>query len=311
MRRRAFIAGVSACAAVPVPTSAATESEPEMRIIRRGGINLATQAFGDPSGVPLLLIMGATASMLGWPDALCEALARSGHYVVRYDHRDTGQSTAVPLGSAAYDVEDMAGDALAVMDGYSLASAHLMGMSLGGFIAQMLAVSHPDQVRSLVLIASEPLGWDGADLPHIDPALLDHFAALPALDWSDRAAVAAFLLEIDRISAGPRAIFDETAARGRIAEVLSRMQSPASMFNHAARTTRGDWTGAFRTIRQPTLVIHGEMDPVLPLANGQALADGIPGATLAVLKDVGHGLPVAELDRIADLVAVHVRDAGD
>jgi pimeloyl-ACP methyl ester carboxylesterase len=280
-----------------------------MRRIETGGITLCTDSFGDPKDPVLLLIMGATASMLGWPDALCDGLAARGLFVLRFDHRDTGQSTTCPPGEADYSVEDMAGDVVAILDAYGRRSAHLMGMSLGGYIAQMVALDHPDRVRSLTLVASEPLGWDGAALPQITPAFLDHFAALADLDWSDRAAVEGFLLGSDRLCAGSATPFDDAAARARIGAVLDRTDSPASMFNHAALTLSRDWTGGVRRIGCPTLVIHGTDDPILPLPNGRAIAASIPGAELMVLEGVGHELPQGRLDDIAAGIARHVRAA--
>lgn len=129
-----------------------------MTIVAHAGVRIVTEALGRPGDPPILLVMGATASMLGWPDAFCAALAAERLRVIRFDHRDTGRSTTVPPGAATYAVEDMAGDLVAILDAYGLPQAHLVGMSLGGYLSQMLAVTHPDRVASLTLIASEPLG---------------------------------------------------------------------------------------------------------------------------------------------------------
>ena len=266
-----------------------------------------TEGFGQPEDPALLLVMGATASMLGWPDAICTALADRGFFVIRFDHRDTGQSTTSAPGTAAYTVEDMADDALAILDAYGIGRAHVAGMSLGGYIAQMLAVGHPARIRTLTLIASEPLGWDGAPLPHISDAFLDHFAALGTLDWSDTEAVTAFLLESERLCAGTAVPFDAPRHRARIARVLARTDSPASMFNHGTLTIRHDWTGRVREIGCPTLVLHGAVDPILPLANGEALAAAIPGADLLVLPGIGHELPAPLYATLATQIAHHAR----
>lgn len=272
---------------------------------------LASQSFGSPSGPPLVLIMGATASMLGWPTALCQMLADHGLYVLRFDHRDTGESPTCPPGAPDYTVEDMAADVLAVMDAHGLPKAHLMGMSLGGYLAQMLALTDPERVLTLTLIGSEPLGWDGPPLPHIAPKIMDHFAALTTLDWSDRNAVIAFLTGTETLMAGSGAPFDATAARDYAAATLDRATRPASMFNHAQLTTTQDWTGAFRKITQPTLVMTGADDPVLPPDNARALAAGIPGATLHLLPGIGHELPPRCHAEIAARVAALVRGTPD
>ena len=281
-----------------------------LHLIPARDARLAAQDFGRPGDPPFLLVMGATASMLGWPDALCTALAAHGLHVIRFDHRDTGRSTTSPPGTASYAVEDMAADLIAILDHLGLPAAHLAGMSLGGYLAQMAALDHPGRVLSLTLIASEPLGWDGAPLPHMSDAILAHFGALATLDWQDSTAITAFLMGIDRLCAGSIQPFDAAAARARIAKVLARTDSPASMFNHAGLASRADWTGRFRAIACPTLVLHGAEDPVLPPANGAAIAEGIPGARLHVLPGMGHDLPAALLPDLARRMADHVRADG-
>lgn len=280
-----------------------------MGLVEHEGVSIATQTFGDPSDPAILLVMGATASMLGWPDELCSALAAHGFFVIRFDHRDTGESTTVPPGEAVYAVEDMAGDIIAILDAFELGKAHLVGMSLGGFIAQMVAVEHPERIASLTLIASEPLGWDGEPLPQISQAFLDHFGVMGTLDWSDHEAVTDFLLESERLCAGTGAHFDHDRERARIEQVLSRTDSAASMFNHGALTMRKDWTGRFREIDRPVLVIHGEVDPILPVENGRAIAAGIAGASLFVLPETGHKIPLLKIPEIADRIAAHVYSA--
>ena len=149
-------------------------------------------------------------------------------FVIRFDHRDTGQSTTVPPGAADYAVEDMADDVMAIFDAYCLGSAHLAGMSLGGYIAQMAALMWPARVQSLTLIGSEPLGWDGPPLPQISDEFLAHFGALGGLDWSDREEVIAFLLKGERLCANNASAFDEKNVRTQIERVLSRTHSPAA-----------------------------------------------------------------------------------
>lgn len=288
----------------PGPTDrGATEEPATVRPVRNGDVVLTTQAFGPADGVPLVLAMGATASMLWWPEALCEELAGRGFRVVRYDNRDTGQSTSWPPGEADYAAEDMAEDLLAVLDGHGFASAHLAGMSLGGYVAQMLSIDHPARVRSLTLIGAEPLGGAAHALPGIDDRFLAHFAGFPAVDWSDRTAAAAFLMEIARLSAGSGHGFDEEATARRIAGELDRAADIRSAFNHGQVGTRRDWTGAAASLTVPVLVLHGEEDPILPLANGEAIARLAPDARLVVLRGTGHELCGADLPLIARTIA--------
>lgn len=278
-----------------------------MRVVEHQDVKLTTEAFGDRNDPAVLLIMGATASMLGWPDAFCASLAGCGFHVIRFDHRDTGQSTTVPPGEATYTVEDLADDAIAILDAYRIDKAHLVGMSLGGYLAQMLAVAHPGRIASLTLIASEPLGWDGAALPHISQVFLDHFGTLASLDWSDREAVTDFLIKSERLCAGTAVPFDEDGERARVERVMSRTDSLPSMFNHGALSTREQWTGRFRDIRCPVLVIHGSEDPILPVENGRAIAQGMADASLLILAGVGHEIPSSKIPEIVDQIAGHLR----
>ncbi|QLQ17666.1 MAG: alpha/beta hydrolase [Exiguobacterium profundum] len=278
-----------------------------MRIIETGGLRLATEGFGKPGDPAVVLVMGATASMLGWPEAFCTGLAAQGRRVIRFDHRDTGASTTLAPGAAGYAVEDMATDVQAVMDGHGIGRAAVMGMSLGGYIGQMVALMAPERVSALILLASEPLGWDGPELPHMSAAVLAHFGDLAGLDWTDAAAVAEFMVETERLCAGSVPGFDADAARARVAAVQARTDSPASMFNHASLTLREDWTGRFRQIALPVLVIHGAEDPVLPAANGEALAAGIAGAEVMIVPGMGHDLVAPHVDQIAERVGAFLK----
>ena len=305
--RRAILAAGAIFVSLPRFAAGQDVEASDMKIVQIRGIEIATQTFGSPSDPAILLIMGATASMLGWPDELCAGLARQGFFVIRFDHRDTGHSTTVPPGMAEYSVEDMAEDVLGIMDAYNLDKATLMGMSLGGFIAQMVALTHPERVRSVVLVSSEPLGWDGGELPHISQEFLSHFRKLSTLDWSNHDAVVNFLLASDKLSHGTGQPFDEATARSRVENVIANTDNPASMFNHASVSTEMDWTGRFREIACPTLVIHGEDDPILPVENGRAIASGIDGSELVILHGVGHELPAASLPEIIERIAHHMR----
>ena len=270
--------------------------------VENGDVTIATESFGPTDGAGVVLIMGATASMLWWPEQLCRRLADTGLRVVRYDNRDTGRSTSYEPGSATYTVEDLAGDLLAVLDAYGFERAHLVGMSLGGLIAQITAVSSPERVASMTLIGSEPLGGSDAELPGIDERFMTHFATMGDLDWADHDAVAGFLLEIARLSAGTPDAFDPEPSSARIAAEQRRTDSMQHAFNHATMEAERDWTGCLAGVTTPTLVIHGELDPILPLANGRAIHDQIAGSRLHVLPGVGHELPDESIGEIATAI---------
>jgi pimeloyl-ACP methyl ester carboxylesterase len=266
-----------------------------------GAIELAAETFGDADDDAIVLVMGATASMLWWPEYLCNQLAKAGFRVVRYDHRDTGRSTTAAPGEVDYTAEDLTADLIGVMDALDIGTAHLFGMSLGGYISQIAALRYPDRVRSLTLLGSEPLGSTD-DLPGIDDAFMVHFEAMADLDWTDHDAVEAFLVGIGRLSAGSPERFDEAGTRRRVRAEIDRAENIASAFNHALVATRDDWTGAVDRIAKPTLVIHGRHDPILPIANGEAIAAHVAGARLEVLDDAGHELHPLDLDHVRDAV---------
>lgn len=274
--------------------------------IEGAGCKIAAESFGNPNDPAVILVMGATASRLWWPSEFCRRLADAGRFVIRFDHRDTGQSTTVPPGKSDYSIEDLADDVLRVLEGFSVSSAHLVGMSLGGLICQLLTLRNPERFRSLTLIAAEPLGGDRIDAPPIAPVFLSHFQGLESLDWEDQTAVAAFLFETARLSAAPQRGPDETRVRQRIAAEMERANHLASAFNHA--TVNGDlsrWD--LHNIAVPTLVIHGAHDSIVALENGQAIARQIAAANLVVLKDAGHELHTADLETIAAAIVEHTR----
>ncbi|WP_085467821.1 alpha/beta fold hydrolase [Mesorhizobium australicum] len=274
-------------------------------VVRSGEVLLAAETFGSPSDPALVLVMGATASMMWWPEELCRALAARGFHVVRYDHRDTGRSTN---GMPDYSVEEMMQDLVAVLDHYRIERVHLIGTSLGALICQMVALSFPQRVRSLTLIAAEPLGWTGPDLPGMAPEVSAHFGRLATLDWTSRTAVADFMLGVARLCAATSSAFDEKRERLRIEAEMDRAREMRSAFNHSRIGLRGDWSGAIGRIGQPVLVIHGAEDPVVPIDNGRAIASTARNARLLELSGVGHELPeraiVPIVEAIADFVAL-------
>ena len=269
---------------------------------------LAVETFGSPLDPPVLLVMGATASMLWWPESFCSTIADSGFFVARYDHRDTGRSTTGIPGEVGYSAEDLAADLVAIVGHLDHGPAHFIGMSLGGYISQIVAVTHPDRVATLSLIASEPLGVEPGTLPGIDDRFIAPFERLAALDWHNNDDVEQFMVEIGRLSAGSPQRFDEAATRRRVTAEIARSSNIASAFNHGLVTTTHDWTNATRNITQPTIVIHGALDPILPLPNGQALANLIEGAQLHVLPNAGHELNPRDLDELTSLLIGFLAD---
>jgi pimeloyl-ACP methyl ester carboxylesterase len=275
------------------------------RVIETRGIQLCTEAFGSPGDPPILLVMGAVSSMKWWPDPLVSRLVAAGRFVIRFDQRDTGGSTTYPPGAPGYTVEDLAEDVLSVLDAYGLARAHLVGMSLGGMLSQIVALKAPERVRSLTLISAEFLGDLGFTPPPLSPALLAHFGTAATLDWSHEASVLDFMVEAGRLNASGRRPYDAALARRVAAEEFRRSRNIQSMMNHALLTGGEQWYGRTHQLRAPLLVIHGALDPVVAYVHGEALSRAVPGARLVTLDDAGHELHEADWPTIAEAIIAH------
>lgn len=227
------------------------------RHVEANAVSLHYEAVGDPSDPAVLLIMGAMSSGVWWPEEFCRRLAGRGRYVIRYDHRDTGKSTSFAPGEASYPVEDLSDDAVAVLDGYGLDRAHLVGMSLGGYLAQLIAVKHARRALSLTLIASERLAAADPELPAMDPSIAEYHARATELDWSDRDSVVSYQVGAWRLLSGSAHSFDGPAIR-RMAEAdLDRTPSLLTTFNHAALGDAIGWVDRLDEIDVPALIVTG------------------------------------------------------
>lgn len=273
--------------------------------VNTNGAVLHAEAFGRVGDPPVLLIMGAMASGTWWPEEFCQRLAARGRHVLRYDHRDTGASTHYPPGAAGYGVEDLADDAMAVLDTHGIGRAHLVGMSLGGYLAQLLALKYPRRVQSLTLIASERLALADPSMPGMAPAVFDYHARAGELDWSDRRAVIDYQVGAWRLLTGPGREFDRQAIEAMAAADFDRTTNPCSAFNHATPGNALGWVGRLDEIAAPTLIIHGTEDPVLPYAHALALKIAIAGSSLLTLEGAGHEINRDDWNAIIDAIARH------
>ncbi len=270
-------------------------------------VELCTESFGRPEDPCILLIMGATASMVWWDAEFCAALAARGRFVIRYDQRDTGRSTSYPPGAATYSVLDLMDDALGALDLYQIGAAHWAGMSLGGMLAQLAALRAPERVKSLTLIGARV--WDDRpDLPDIDPHILEYHAAAGDLDWADRDAVVRYLVGSWKTLCGSGRRFDAARAMELARLDLERARSPLSRFNHAALQGGEEYYGRAGEIRTPALIIHGSEDPVSPFPHALAIRDAIPGSQLLALEGAGHELHRDDWPRIIDAIVEHTSD---
>jgi pimeloyl-ACP methyl ester carboxylesterase len=262
------------------------------RMIEANGVDLCVDTTGDAADPAILLIGGMGASMDWWEEEFCQRLAAGGRFVIRYDHRDTGRSVSYPAGAPGYTGADLAADVTGVLDALGRRSAHLAGISMGGALAQQVALAHPDRVDSLVLISTSPAVPCGAELPPMSEDLRAYFAAeVPRPDWAERAAVIDYIVDYERRLEGAE-YFDEAHVRALVERIVDRTSDvAASMTNHALAEEGEPARGRLDEIAAPTLVIHGTADPLFPYGHGEALAREIPRAELLPLAGVGHQVP--------------------
>jgi pimeloyl-ACP methyl ester carboxylesterase len=277
------------------------------QIIQANGIDICTDAYGDPGHPAILLIMGASASMLLWEENFCQQLADGGRFVVRFDNRDVGRTTCCPMGQPNYSLQDMADDAVAVLDHYGIDRAHICGASMGGMIAQLVGLNHPQRVLSLIPIMSspdpaavtDPMEGKTGMLSPPTAQVMAMVAAGAMLDWSDPQAVLENRLRMFGVLAGSAYPYDADSRRALFRREIERANDMSSSQNHGLVVGLSErWIERLGAIQVPVLVIHGDDDPILPLDHGQALADSVQGAQLLIMPGVGHEIPEQELPRV-------------
>jgi pimeloyl-ACP methyl ester carboxylesterase len=274
------------------------------------GIELCYQTFGDPKDEPLLLVMGLGGPMIWWDAELCRMLAERGFHVIRYDNRDTGRSTRVPGrvtrtamlrafagrdGRPPYTMSDLSDDAVGLLDHLGLRSAHVAGVSMGGMIAQTMAIEHPGRVRSLTSIMSttgkRSVGWQH---PRLMPLLVaprgpgrEVYVERSALVW--------------QLIGSPDYPPDPDVVRARAGDTFDRGISNSGVLRQMlAVLSQPDRGPRLRSLRIPALVIHGMNDRMVHVSGGRATAAAIAGAELVLVAGMGHDLPPALFETFAD-----------
>lgn len=275
-------------------------------------IDVAYECFGEADAPPVLLIMGVGAQMLSWHEGFCAELVTRGLRPIRFDNRDVGLSThfhdaPVPdfqaalggdLSSVSYNLSDMAADTVGLMDALGLESAHLVGASMGGYIAQTVAIEYPERVRSLTSMLSTT-GDPSVGQPA--PETMRLFGAPPP---GTREEVIEQAVAVFRVIGSPGFRHDEEEVRQRAALAYDRAYDLPGMMRQAiAVIASGDRTDRLRSIKVPTLVIHGTDDRMCDVSGGMATARAIPGAELVLIDGMGHNLPRALWPRIASLIS--------
>ncbi|NQX29000.1 alpha/beta hydrolase [Microbacteriaceae bacterium VKM Ac-2854] len=287
-----------------------------MAVIEVNGIDLWVEEFGDATTPGVVLVPGAASPSDWWDDEFCRALADGGYRVLRYDLRDTGQSTTRPAGAADYTGDDLVADLAALIERTGIAPAVVVGISLGGGLAQQLAIARPRLVRSLVLMSTSPggpgsegqgsegQGSDGQgydELPPMSPELAAAFEQDPNdtdpsdpdpndTDASRRDAAFRRILAEERLFGGTIPI-DESRIRRISDRIIDRSIDLEAGSNHWSIASASGTREQLRDISAPTLVIHGAEDPLFPPGHGEALAREIPGASLLIVPGLGHQFP--------------------
>ena len=290
--------------------------------ITANGIQIEYEAYGDRAKPPLLLVMGLGAQLTLWPMELVEALVARGFYVIRYDNRDIGLSQkfgehGIPnfkrvalmrmLGLRAripYRLSDMANDAAGLLDALGIAKAHVVGASMGGMIAQLLAINHPDKVLTMTSIMST------TGNRKVPPAKPEAMAALlnRAPDGASLEEVIPYGININRAIGSPGYPAAEERLRANIARDYNRSFYPEGAARQiSAIMEDGDRRKRLAKVTTPTLVIHGVHDPLVPVEGGRDTAKSIPGAKLLEIEGMGHDLPLELVEQIADAVAAHAK----
>jgi pimeloyl-ACP methyl ester carboxylesterase len=272
-----------------------------------GELELCYETFGSASAPPMLLIMGLASQMLLWDDQFCEQLASRGFRVIRFDNRDVGRSSllrgaAIPTrwqllrrSGAAYTLDEMAADSVGLLDHLKIGAAHIVGASMGGMIAQLVAINHPDRVLSLVSIMST------TGNPKVGKPQPKMMMRLMRKGQREREAFIADYIATSRAIGSKVYELEEEYERERAARLFERGVYPAGSARQlGAVVSATDRTQALAGIRVPTTVIHGDADPLVDVSGGRATAEAIPGARLVIVPGMGHGLPRALWPEVID-----------
>jgi pimeloyl-ACP methyl ester carboxylesterase len=282
---------------------------PDTQYAASNGLKLAYETFGDKTDPPVLLIMGLGTQMIAWPEELCRQIAARGHYVIRYDNRDVGLSTHLddlPVPAVKdlvlrrrqppYKISDMAADAVGLLDALDIDSAHVVGASMGGFIAQTVAGLYPHRVRSLTLImTSTGSRLVGNPRPQLMTKMLRRRVVQDRMEAGDA------IVEIFRLIGSKGFAFDEEYLRDLAGRSYERAYNPRGYLRQlAACNGQPNRTKYLRRIKVPTLVMHGLNDPLVNASGGKAIAKAIPGAEFIGFQGMGHDLPRDLWPRFAD-----------
>jgi pimeloyl-ACP methyl ester carboxylesterase len=289
--------------------------------VEANGIQIEYDTFGDTSSKPLLLIIGLGAQMIDWDEKHCKQLADNGHYVIRFDNRDIGLTSkfgdagipnvmeafaAIAEGksvSAPYTLDEMADDAVGLLDALNIKKAHVCGMSMGGMIAQTIAIRHPERLLSLISI------YSSTGNPELPPPTPEATQVLIAPPPEEKEAYIEYLVNVFKTISGPGFPFDEKWHRELAVKRYERSFYPEGVSRQLmAILAHGNRKSALASVSVPTLVIHGSADPLVPVECGKDTAEAIPNAELIIIEDMGHDLPHdGAWPQIVEAISMHTK----
>jgi pimeloyl-ACP methyl ester carboxylesterase len=293
-------------------------SEEEALNVGPSRIEVTYERFGDPRAPPVLLVMGLGTQMLGWHEGFCEGLVARGLHVIRFDNRDVGLSSHFPdaptpdvaaarsgdVSSASYTLSDMADDTVGLLDALRLESAHVVGASMGGMIAQTIAIEHPGRIRSLTSIMST------TGSRSVGQSKAEALRAMAGPPPANRQEVIDRSVKLFRVIGSPGFEMDEAALRERTGVSYDRAYDPLGVVRQTVAVLASeDRTARLRSIDVPTLVIHGAEDLICDVSGGRATAEAIRNAELVVIEGMGHNLPRALWPDISSRIASLVQRA--
>ena len=280
--------------------------------VKSSNISIHTESFGSYTDPCILLIMGATAQGIMWDQDFCQQLADKGFFVIRYDHRDTGQSSRVDYNKDPYLLSDLALDALAILDHYEIVKANFIAASMGSFISQWIAIKYPERVQSLCLIMSSPNhhafidGFEGRDTSHHDlppsnPKILEFYQKIVGISGASTGSDMNQLYREIWLKIESHESEELINLRVNEGKILRRLKNEKYIHNHSlALANSPSLTKDLNAIKAPTILIHGELDYILPVEHALKLRNYLHGCSLRIYKNMGHGFSSSILSKVMD-----------